>query len=110
MLVIGLVAGLVGRLLMPGRRGLAHLLRRDPKLATRLFLRDIETRWEVAAGVLGAVGGYVLGRFADTQSPFGPSPARWVLAVLGAVVLVMISIASEILERQRATRRLGLHQ
>jgi uncharacterized membrane protein YeaQ/YmgE (transglycosylase-associated protein family) len=109
-LVIGVVAGLVGRLFMPGRHGLVNLLRRDLKLAPRLLVRDIETRWEVAAGAFGALGGYMLGRIADAQSPFGPSPARWVLAVVGACVLVLISIASEILERQRPTRRLGMRR
>lgn len=109
-LVIGVAAGLVGRLFMPGRHGLLNLLRRDLTLAPRLLLRDIETRWEVSAGLIGALLGYALGRIADSQSPFGPSPARWVLAVLGAAVLVLISIVSEVLERQRPTRRLGLHR
>lgn len=95
---------------MPGRHGLVQLLRRDPKLAPRLFVRDVETRWEVAAGLFGGTLGYALGRLADAQSPFGPSPARWVLAVVGAAVLVAISIASEVIERQRPTRRLGVRR
>ena len=106
-LVIGVAIGLVGRLLMPGRHGLAFVLRRDPKLAPRLFMHDIETRWEVSAGVFGAMLGYVIGRFLDAQSPFGASPARWVLAVLGAVVITGISIASEVIERGRVSRRTG---
>jgi hypothetical protein len=109
-LLIGAVTGLGGRLLMPGRHGLAYVLRRDPKLAPRLLMRDVETRWEVGAGIFGANLGYVLGRFVDAQSPLGPSPARWVLAAFLAMALVVISIVSEIIERGRMTRRSGLHR
>ena len=109
-LVIGVGTGLVGRLLMPGRHGLAFVLRRDPKVAPRLLIRDIETRWEVSAGLFGALGGYLVGRLIDAQSPFGASPARWYLAVLGAVVITTISIVSEMIERSRISRRAGMHR
>lgn len=109
-LAIGFVAGLVGRLVLPGRHGLVHLLRRDPKLAPRLFTHDVETRWEVSAGLIGALGGYLVGRIADAANPFGPTPLRWILCVAGAIVLVIISIASEMIERSRYTRRVGMHR
>ncbi|HUR78669.1 MAG TPA: hypothetical protein VMZ22_12035 [Acidimicrobiales bacterium] len=109
-LTIGVVIGLIGRLTLPGRHGLAYVLRRDPRHAPRLLSHDAEARWEVTAGLMGALGGYIIGRLADAQAAFGPSPTRWVLSVIGAVVLVSISVASEMIERSRYTRRIGMHR
>lgn len=102
---IGLSVGLVGRFVLPSRHGLVQVIRREPRALFGALWRDVEMRWELGAGVLGSLGGYVLGRFADAQTGFGATPARWTLAVVGAVVMVGISIASEVIERGRFTRR-----
>src|SRR5688500_18611699 len=104
-LLVGVSVGLVGRLLMPGRHGLVHVMWRDPRLAPRLWTHDTETRWEVGAGILGGVGGYVVGRLFDAQAALGATPVRWILCVVGAFVLVGISVASGVIERSRYTRR-----
>lgn len=102
---IGLTVGLVGRFVLPSRHGLVEVIRRKPSGLFAALWRDVEMRWEMGAGVLGSLGGYVLGRFADAQTGFGATTARWALAVAGAVVMVGISIASEVIERGRFTRR-----
>lgn len=108
-LCIGAVVGLVGRFVMPGRHGLLHVAFRDTKLMPRLLRHDDEVWWEVGGGVLGAVGGYLGGRWLDSFSPFGGATAmRWYGAVIGAFVLVGIAIVSGVIERSRDTRRLGL--
>lgn len=109
-LIVGITMGVVGRLAMPGRRGLVQVLRRDPKRTPRLLTQDLETRWEVSFGAIGGVGGYGLGRIFDAQAAFGPTAARWLLCLLCAAVMVCISIASEVIERQRMTRRIGMHR
>ena len=107
-LAIGAVLGLLGRMVVPGRHGLMLVVRRNPRLAPRFLLRDPEARWELGAGWLGGLMGYFLGRAYDAQLPFGPTPVRWYLAVMGSLVIVGISIAAGVIERSKTTRRLGM--
>ncbi|HVT76750.1 MAG TPA: hypothetical protein VHD87_06940 [Acidimicrobiales bacterium] len=107
-LCVGAAVGFVGRLVVPGRHGLLRVLFRDTRLAPRLVAADDEVWWEVGAGALGAVGGYIAGRLYDGYTLLGPSTMRWYLAVVGAAVMVGIAIASGVIERKRWTRRLGL--
>jgi hypothetical protein len=109
-LCIGSGIGLLGRFVMPGRHGLVRVLLRDTRLAPRLLAHDDEVWWEVGGGVLGALGGYVVGRWYDGYSLLGSTPLRWYLAVIGALVLVGIAIVSGVIERSRWTRELGLHE
>lgn len=109
-LVIGTILGLLGRLAMPGRHGLVRVALRDAKLAPRLLVRDIETRWEVGAGIIGGCVGYALGLLYDAQTQLGTTPMRWTLCVLVALVFVAISIASGVIERSDVTRRVGVHR
>ena len=108
-LCIGTVVGLFGRFVTPGRHGLVRILFRDTRLAPRLLARDDEVWWEIGGGVLGALGGYIAGRWYDSHSLFGATPMRWYLAVFGAVMLASIAIASGVIERSRWTRNMGLH-
>jgi hypothetical protein len=109
-LCLGSGIGLVGRFFVPGRRGLLHVLFRDTRLAPRLLAKDDEVGWEVGGGVLGALGGYIAGRWYDGYSLLGNTPLRWYLAVIGALVLVGIAIVSGVIERSRWTRNMGLHE
>jgi hypothetical protein len=106
---IGAGIGLFGRLAVPGRHGLLHVARRDIKLLPQLLRHDDEVRWEVGGGVLGALFGYGIGRWYDSYSLMGASPARWYLAVVWAILIVGIAIVSGAIERSRWTRRLGVH-
>lgn len=107
---IGAAFGLVGRLAVPGRHGLFRVLVTEPRHALRLLAHDDEVAWEVGGGVLGAVGGYFAGRWYDGYSLLGPSVFRWELAVIGALVLTGIAVASGVIERSRSTRALGTHR
>jgi hypothetical protein len=109
-LCIGSGIGLLGRFVVPGRHGLVRVLFRDTRLASRLLRHDDEVWWEVGAGVLGALAGYVAGRLYDGYSLLGATPLRWYLAVVGSLVLVGIAILSGVIERSRWTRRLGMHE
>lgn len=84
------------------------MVRRNPRLAPRFLMRDPEARWELCAGWLGGMMGYLIGRAYDTQLPFGPTPIRWYLAVAGSLVIIGISILSGVIERSKTTRRLGM--
>ena len=109
-LCIGSGLGLLGRFVMPGRHGLIRVLFRDTRLAPRLLARDDEVWWELGAGVVGALGGYVAGRCYDGYSLMGATPLRWYLAIVGALVLVGIAIVSGVIERSRWARQLGMHE
>lgn len=108
-LCIGSVVGLLGRFAVPSRHGVVRVPFRDARLAPRLLTDDDEVNWEIGGGVLGALGGYIAGRWYDSYS-FGATPMRWYLAVFGAIVLVGIAIASGVIERSRWTRNMGLHE
>jgi hypothetical protein len=109
-LCVGSGIGLLGRFVVPGRHGLMRVLVRDTRLAPRLLAHDDEVGWEVGGGVLGALAGYVAGRWYDGYSLLGTTPLRWYLAVVGALVLVGIAVASGVIERKRWTRRMHLHE
>jgi hypothetical protein len=108
-LFIGAVVGFAGRFVVPGRRGLLRVALRDAKLVPRLLAHDDEVWWEVGGGTLGSLFGYAVGRWFDGYSLLGATPARWYLAVIGAVLLVGIAIVSGAIERARWTRQLGVH-
>jgi hypothetical protein len=109
-LCVGAAIGLLGRLAVPGRHGLLRVALRDAKLVPHLLRHDDEVLWEVGGGSLGALGGYIVGRWYDGYSLLGATPLRWYLALFGALLLVGIAIVSGIIERSRWTRRLGVHQ
>jgi hypothetical protein len=106
---IGAGIGFFGRLAVPGRHGLLRVALRDVKLVPQLLRRDDEVRWEVGGGVIGALFGYGSGRWYDSYSLSGASPARWYLAVVWAILVVGIAVISGAIERSRWTRRLGVH-
>jgi hypothetical protein len=110
LLVLGIGAGigLLGRFAVPGRHGLLRVALRDTKLVPQLLRRDDEVWWEVGGGALGALLGYVAGRWYDAYALIPASPLRWYLAVIGALALVGIAILSGVIERSRFTRQLGL--
>jgi hypothetical protein len=109
-LLLGAVIGLLGRFAVPGRRGLLRVALRDTKLVPNMLRHDDEVLWEVGGGTIGALGGYIVGRWYDGYSLLGATPLRWYLAVVGALVLVGIAIVSGAIERSRFTRELGTHQ
>jgi hypothetical protein len=106
---IGAGIGLAGRFAVPGRHGLLRVARRDAKLLPHLLRRDDEVWWEVGGGALGALLGYLVGRWYDGYALISASPLRWYLAVVGALALVGIAILSGVIERSRWTRQLGVH-
>ena len=106
---IGAGIGILGRFAVPGRHGLLRVALRDAKLVPHLLRRDDEVWWEVGGGALGALFGYILGRWFDAYSVVGATPVRWYFAVLGALMLVGIAILSGVIERSRWTRQLGVH-
>jgi len=95
---------------VPGRRGILRVAMRDTKLVPQMLRHDDEVLWEVGGGTLGALGGYIVGRWYDGYSLLGTTPLRWYLAVFGALLLVGIAIVSGIIERSRWTRQLGVHE
>jgi hypothetical protein len=123
-LVIGVGLGLLERLMLPGRHGLLKVLWRDltllPRMAigavpgrlgfARILMRDVELRWETGASLIGAYGGYFVGRAFDHTTGGPPSVLRWTLCIVGAAIFGAIAMASGVIERTAITRQLGIHR
>lgn len=117
---IGIGLGLIGRLMLPGRHGLALVVARDAELlpsiltgtvpgrtgVLKILIRDIGLRWTMVASMAGTFVGYFVSR------QYASSPARgfyWAIAVIGGVALVAMYYALNGLVRTSKTRRLGVH-
>jgi hypothetical protein len=116
---IGILLGLVGRFVMPGRHGLVKVVARDmgllPRMVTgsvpgrrgviKTVIADVPLRWTLLVGVVGSFVGYLVGgRFITANG------ADWGLSVAGAVALLALSAFGLTFQRTARTRRLGLRR
>jgi hypothetical protein len=113
----------LGRFVLPGRHGLIRVVMRDLKLLPRILigrvpgrvgvakilLRDVELRWAMLASLIGAYAGYFAGRSYEMNAYDATADMRWLLSIGGAIALMLLAMAIDVMHRTAPTRRLGIH-